>query len=42
VTNEILEAPIWAGIHYRNADVQAAELGGQVEHYIHLHLFASQ
>jgi len=42
VTNEILEARIWAGIHYRNADVQAAELGGQVEDYIHRHLFASQ
>jgi VCPO second helical-bundle domain len=42
VTNEILEARIWAGIHYRNADVQAAELGGEVEHYIHTHLFASQ
>jgi hypothetical protein len=42
VTNEILEARIWAGIHFRNADVQAAELGAEVEHYIHKHLFASQ
>jgi hypothetical protein len=42
VTNEILEARIWAGIHYPNADVQAAELGNEVEHYIHKHLFASQ
>ena len=42
VTNEIVEARIWAGIHYRNADVQAAELGRDVEHYIHTHLFASQ
>ena len=42
VTNEILEARIWAGIHYRNADVQAAELGRDVERYIHTHLFASQ
>ena len=42
VTNEILEARIWAGIHYRNADVQAAELGAEVERYIHTHLFASQ
>jgi hypothetical protein len=42
VTNEILEARIWAGIHFRNADVQAAQLGGEVEHYIHEHLFASQ
>jgi hypothetical protein len=42
VTDEILEARIWAGIHFRNADVQAAELGGEVERYIHKHLFASQ
>jgi hypothetical protein len=42
VTNEILEARIWAGIHYRNADVQAAVLGREVERYIHTHLFASQ
>src|SRR5512133_480482 len=26
LTNEILEARIWAGIHFRNADVQAADL----------------
>ena len=42
VTNEILEARIWAGIPFRNADVQAAELGNEVERYIHTHLFASQ
>jgi hypothetical protein len=35
VTNEILEARIWAGIHFRNADVQAADLGRDVEQYIH-------
>jgi hypothetical protein len=35
VTNEILEARIWAGIHFRNPDVQAANLGRQVEQYIH-------
>jgi hypothetical protein len=35
VTNEILEARIWAGIHFRNADVQAANLGHDVEQYIH-------
>jgi hypothetical protein len=35
VTNEIVEARIWAGIHYRNADVQAASLGRDVEQYIH-------
>jgi hypothetical protein len=35
VTNEILEARIWAGIHFRNPDVQAANLGRDVEQYIH-------
>ena len=35
VTNEILEARIWAGIHFRKADVDAANLGGNVEQYIH-------
>jgi hypothetical protein len=34
VTNEIVEARIWAGIHFRNADVQAANLGAQVEQYV--------
>jgi hypothetical protein len=41
VTNEILGARIWAGIHFRNADVQAADLGREVEHYIHKHFFAA-
>jgi hypothetical protein len=35
VTNEILEARIWAGIHFRNPDVQAANLGREVEQYVH-------
>ena len=41
VTNEVLEARIWAGIHFRNPDVQAAQLGRDVERYIHKHLFAA-
>jgi hypothetical protein len=41
VTQEILGARIWAGIHYRNADVQSAKLGGDVERYIHTHWFAA-
>ena len=41
VTAEILEARIWAGIHFRNADVQAADLGRNVERYIHTHWFAA-
>jgi hypothetical protein len=40
LTSEILEARIWAGIHFRNADVQAANLGREVENYIHTHQFA--
>ena len=35
VTNEIVEARIWAGVHFRNADVQSANLGREVEQYIH-------
>jgi hypothetical protein len=41
VTNEILEARIWSGIHFRNPDVQAANLGREVERYIHKHFFAA-
>jgi hypothetical protein len=42
LTNEILEARIWAGIHFRNADVQAANLGREVERYINTQYFAFQ
>ncbi len=41
VTNEVLEARIWAGIHFRTPDVQSAELGGEIERYIHKHWFAA-
>jgi hypothetical protein len=41
VTNEVLLARIWAGIHFRNPDAQSAELGRQVERYIHRHYFAA-
>jgi hypothetical protein len=41
VTNEVLEARIWAGIHYRNPDAQSANLGREVERYNHKHQFAS-
>jgi hypothetical protein len=40
LTNEILNARIWAGIHFRNADVQAANLGREVERYIYTQYFA--
>jgi hypothetical protein len=32
---QVIEARIWAGIHFRNADVQAETLGREVEAYIH-------
>jgi hypothetical protein len=41
LTNEVLEARIWAGIHFRNPDVQAAELGRDVERYVRTHEFAA-
>jgi hypothetical protein len=40
LTNQVLEARIWAGIHFRNADVQAANVGREVEEYVHTHQFA--
>jgi hypothetical protein len=41
LTSEVLEARIWAGIHFRTADEQAANLGREVERYIHTHFFAA-
>jgi len=40
VVDQVVEARIWAGIHFRNADVQAANLGREVEAYTHRHQFA--
>jgi hypothetical protein len=37
--DEIIEARIWAGLHYRTADVQARKLGSKVAHYIAKHYF---
>jgi hypothetical protein len=34
---EVLEARIWAGLHYRNADVQAKGLGLRVARYTATH-----
>jgi hypothetical protein len=36
---EIVEARIWAGLHYRTADVQARLLGGNVAEYMAEHYF---
>jgi hypothetical protein len=36
---EIIDARIWAGLHYRTADVQAQVLGRKVAHYMMQHYF---
>jgi hypothetical protein len=36
---EIIEARIWAGLHYRTADVQARQLGEKVVAYMQQHYF---
>jgi hypothetical protein len=38
---EIIDARIWAGLHYRTADVQATILGGQIVDYMEQHYFQS-
>ena len=40
VINQVVEARIWAGIHFRHADVAAANLGREVERYTYTHQFA--
>src|SRR5262245_6765174 len=41
VINEMIEARIWAGIHFRTPDAQSANLGREVERYIPKHWFAA-
>jgi PAP2 superfamily len=36
---EIIDARIWAGLHFRTADVQGAVLGRKVAHYMAKHYF---
>jgi hypothetical protein len=36
---EIIDARIWAGLHFRTADVQGAVLGRKVAHYMARHYF---
>jgi hypothetical protein len=36
---ELIEARIWAGLHYRTADVQAAQLGQNVATYMAANYF---
>jgi len=36
---EVIDARVWAGIHFRTADVQGAVLGNKVAHYLRRHYF---
>ena len=38
-TDEIIEARIWGGIHFRNADVQGTVIGKKVAKYLRKHYF---
>src|SRR6266576_681752 len=36
---EVIDARVWAGIHFRTADTQGAVLGNKVAHYLERHYF---
>jgi hypothetical protein len=36
---EVIDARVWAGIHFRTADVQGAVMGNKVAHYLERHYF---
>jgi hypothetical protein len=36
---EIIDARVWSGIHFRTADVQGAVLGKRVQRYMEKHFF---
>jgi hypothetical protein len=36
---EVINARVWAGIHFRTADIQGAKLGKKVARYMHRHYF---
>jgi hypothetical protein len=36
---EVENARVWGGIHFRNADEQGAKLGREVAQYEHVHYF---
>jgi PAP2 superfamily len=36
---EIIDARVWAGIHFRTADVQGAVMGKKISHYLEGHYF---
>ena len=39
VSDEVIEARIWGGIHFRNADVQGTVIGKKVARYVRKHYF---
>ena len=39
IISEVIDARVWAGIHFRTADVQGAVLGNKVAHYLEKHYF---
>jgi hypothetical protein len=38
-TNEIIDARVWGGIHFRTADVQGVVIGRQVADWLREHYF---
>jgi hypothetical protein len=36
---EVIDARVWAGIHFRTADMQGAVMGNKVAHYVRKHYF---
>src|SRR5437899_1792045 len=39
ILSEVIDARVWAGIHFRTADVQGSVLGNKVAHYLKKHYF---
>jgi len=39
ILSEVIDARVWAGIHFRTADVQGSVLGKKVAHYLKKHYF---
>jgi hypothetical protein len=39
ILSEVIDARVWAGIHFRTADTQGAVLGNKVAHYLRKHYF---
>ena len=39
IQKEVIDARVWAGIHFRTADVQGAVLGNKVAQYLKKHYF---